>query len=134
MYTPTCIKNRKTQDNTSISPSVKNNPPRQATSALHRLVEPPYPRPKAIKRPRTRSAAARQVSNAHERDLVTNKAQVNRGGLRKTASKLLPVTQESLYQTQERQTEQTKQVKIFGLYTNERTKNKQTIKVFAPGC
>jgi len=27
----------------------------------------------AIKRPRTRSAAARQVSNAHERDLVTNK-------------------------------------------------------------
>jgi len=27
---------------------------------------------KAIKRPRTRSTAARQVSNAHERDLVTN--------------------------------------------------------------
>jgi len=27
---------------------------------------------RAIKRPRTRSTAARQVSNAHERDLVTN--------------------------------------------------------------
>jgi hypothetical protein len=26
----------------------------------------------AIQRPRTRSVAARQVSNAHERDLVTN--------------------------------------------------------------
>jgi len=26
----------------------------------------------AIKRPRTRSTAARQVSNAHERDIVTN--------------------------------------------------------------
>ena len=28
--------------------------------------------PEAIKRPRTRSTAARQVSNAHHRDLVTN--------------------------------------------------------------
>jgi len=31
-----------------------------------------YTLEKAIKRPRTRSAAARQVSNAHERDLITN--------------------------------------------------------------
>jgi len=44
-YTPTHLKKRKTQDNTSIFPSVKNNPPRQATSALQRLVEPPQPRP-----------------------------------------------------------------------------------------
>jgi len=29
--------------------------------------------PSAIQRPRTRSVAARQVSNAHERDFVTNK-------------------------------------------------------------
>jgi len=35
----------KTQVNTSISPSVKNNPPRQATSVLHRPLEPTHPRP-----------------------------------------------------------------------------------------
>ena len=35
----------KTRDNTFISPSVKRNPPRHTTSALHRLVEPPHPRP-----------------------------------------------------------------------------------------
>jgi len=35
----------KTTDSISISPSVKNSPPRQATSALHRLVEPSHPRP-----------------------------------------------------------------------------------------
>jgi len=40
-YTPTRVKNRKTQDNTPMTPSVKNNPPHQVTSALHRLVEPP---------------------------------------------------------------------------------------------
>jgi len=33
-YTPTRVKNREDIDNTPISPSVKNNPPRQATSAL----------------------------------------------------------------------------------------------------
>jgi hypothetical protein len=44
-YTPTRVKKRKTQDDTSISPSVKNNPPHHTTSALHRLVEPPHPRP-----------------------------------------------------------------------------------------
>jgi len=37
-YTATRVKDRKTQDNTSTSPSLKNNPPRQATSVLHRLV------------------------------------------------------------------------------------------------
>jgi len=40
-YAPTRVKNRKTKDNTSISPSVHIDPPCQATSALHRLVEPP---------------------------------------------------------------------------------------------
>ena len=44
-YTPTRVKNRKTPDNTFVSPSVKNKPPRQMTSALHRLVEPPHPCP-----------------------------------------------------------------------------------------
>jgi len=39
----THIKIEKTQDKTSISLSVKNNPPRLATSALHKLVEPPTP-------------------------------------------------------------------------------------------
>jgi len=39
---------------------------------LHSPTFPALPLPEAIKRPRTRSAAARQVSNAHERDLVTN--------------------------------------------------------------
>jgi len=33
-YTPTRVKNRKDTDNTTIFPSVKNSPPRQATSAL----------------------------------------------------------------------------------------------------
>ena len=33
-YTPTRVKNREDTDNTSILPSVKKNPPRQATSAL----------------------------------------------------------------------------------------------------
>jgi len=33
-YTPTCVKNREEIDNTPIFPSVKNNPPRQATSAF----------------------------------------------------------------------------------------------------
>jgi len=33
-YTPTCVKNRQDTDNTPISPSVKNKPPRQGTSAL----------------------------------------------------------------------------------------------------
>jgi len=32
----------KTKDNDCISPPVKNNPPRQVTSVLHRLVEPRY--------------------------------------------------------------------------------------------
>ena len=41
---PPASKIDKTKDNTSISPSVKNVPPRQATSALHRLVEPYHPR------------------------------------------------------------------------------------------
>jgi len=44
-YTRTRVQNGKTQDNTSISASVKNNPPRQATSALHDLVEPLHLRP-----------------------------------------------------------------------------------------
>jgi len=43
-YTPTHVKNRKAQDNTCISLSFKNHPPRQATSALHELAEPPHPR------------------------------------------------------------------------------------------
>jgi len=42
-YTPTRIKNQKTQDSTFISPSIKNYHPRQATSALYRLFEHPYP-------------------------------------------------------------------------------------------
>ena len=33
-YTPTRVKNREDTDNTTIFPSVKNSPPRQATSAL----------------------------------------------------------------------------------------------------
>jgi len=33
-HTPTRIKNRDDKDKTPISPSVKNNSPRQATSAL----------------------------------------------------------------------------------------------------
>jgi len=33
-YTPTRVKNRDDTDNTPISPSVKNNPPHQTTSAL----------------------------------------------------------------------------------------------------
>jgi len=33
-YTPTRLKNREDTDNTTIFPSVKNSPPRQATSAL----------------------------------------------------------------------------------------------------
>jgi len=33
-YTPTRVKNREDTDNTPVFPSVKNNPPRQATSAL----------------------------------------------------------------------------------------------------
>ena len=33
-YTPTRVKNREDTDNTPIFPSVKNNPSRQATSAL----------------------------------------------------------------------------------------------------
>jgi len=33
-YTPTRVENREVTDNTSISPAVKNNPLRQATSAL----------------------------------------------------------------------------------------------------
>ena len=33
-YTPTRVKNRADTDKTPIFPSVKNNPPRQATSAL----------------------------------------------------------------------------------------------------
>jgi len=37
----------KTKDNDCISPPVKNNPPRQVTSVLHRLVEPRYPSPAA---------------------------------------------------------------------------------------
>ena len=32
--TPTCVKNREDTDNTPIFPSVKNNPPRQATSGF----------------------------------------------------------------------------------------------------
>jgi len=44
-FTHKLSKIEKTQDNTSISPFVKKTPPRQATSALHRLVEPPYPHP-----------------------------------------------------------------------------------------
>jgi len=45
--TPTRVKNTNTswQDNTSISLSVQSNPPRQVTSTLHRLVEPPHPHP-----------------------------------------------------------------------------------------
>ena len=35
---------REDTDNTPISPSVKNKHPRQATSALHRLAQPPHPR------------------------------------------------------------------------------------------
>ena len=42
---PLTSKNRENTDNTPISPSVKNKPPRQATSALHRLDQPPHPRP-----------------------------------------------------------------------------------------
>ena len=33
-YTPTRVKNKKDTDNTPIFPSIKNNPPRQATSAF----------------------------------------------------------------------------------------------------
>ena len=45
-YTPTCVqKNREDTNYTSISPSVENKPPLQATSALHRLDEPPHPCP-----------------------------------------------------------------------------------------
>jgi len=33
-YTPTRVKNREDTDNTPIFPSVKNKPPRQATSAF----------------------------------------------------------------------------------------------------
>ena len=35
--------NKEDTDNTTISPSVKNNPQRQATSALHKLAEAPHP-------------------------------------------------------------------------------------------
>jgi len=42
---PPASKIEKTPDNTSISHSVKNKYPRQATSALHRLAETPHPRP-----------------------------------------------------------------------------------------
>jgi len=42
---PPASKIEKTPNNSSISPSVKNKPPRQATSALHRQVEPSHPRP-----------------------------------------------------------------------------------------
>ena len=34
IYTPTRVQNRKDTDNTPMVPSVKNNPPRQATSAF----------------------------------------------------------------------------------------------------
>jgi len=40
---PSASKIEKTQDNTSVFPFVKNNFPRQATSALFRLVESPHP-------------------------------------------------------------------------------------------
>jgi len=33
-YTPSCVKNCEDTDNTPISPSFKNNPPRQATNVL----------------------------------------------------------------------------------------------------
>jgi len=33
-YTPACVKSREDTDNIPISPSVKNNPPRQTKSAL----------------------------------------------------------------------------------------------------
>jgi len=42
---PPASKIEKTQDNPSISPTVKSNPPRQATNALHKLVQHPHPRP-----------------------------------------------------------------------------------------
>jgi len=45
MYIPTHVKNNKTKDNTSIYPFVQKKPPRQATSAVHRLLQPPHPRP-----------------------------------------------------------------------------------------
>jgi len=46
-HTPTRVKNSNTQDNTFIAPSFQNrrSPPRQAISALHRLVETPHPQP-----------------------------------------------------------------------------------------
>jgi len=40
-YTPTRIKNREDTDNTPIFPSVKNRPPRQATSAFIDWLNPP---------------------------------------------------------------------------------------------
>ena len=42
-YTHACVKNRKTQDDNFISPSIKNQHIRQATSALHKLVSPSSP-------------------------------------------------------------------------------------------
>jgi len=48
IYAPTCIKNREDTDNTPISSSVKNNPLRQATSALHRLADTLHPRPPTL--------------------------------------------------------------------------------------
>jgi len=42
---PPASKIEKTQDNTLISPSVQKKPPRQATSPLHSLAEPPHPCP-----------------------------------------------------------------------------------------
>jgi len=64
-YTPTRVKNRKAQDNTFVSPSVKNKPPRQMTSALHRLVEPPHPCPP------TRMNKLCTLAQAHVHSLLT---------------------------------------------------------------
>jgi len=42
---PPVSKDIEDTDNIPISPPVKNNPPRQVTSVLHRLADPPHPRP-----------------------------------------------------------------------------------------
>jgi len=45
---PPPFTNKEHTDNTPVSPSVKNSPPRQAKSALHKLAKPYYPRSPTI--------------------------------------------------------------------------------------
>jgi len=50
-YIPTRVKNREDTDNTPIFPSVKNNPPRQATSSFIDQSKPPILVPPTLNEP-----------------------------------------------------------------------------------